>query len=178
MNRRCFLGLTGLFASTPYAIHSASVCQPQFACGENEIYIGHHADDVLAEQIGSEIVDLLNNELSSVSVRLATAETNNILANQLENNKVKTVLINPKSVQDMVRRKNGFDRFGTVDLYTVAMVGRCALVCRSNFPDRQAWQLANALKSVSEMMPKTISVALPPHPGSVSMLSGRPVPHV
>lgn len=175
MNRRCFLGLSGLLASAPHAARSESVFQQMFVRSSKTLSIGYCSDDSLAGQVGSEIVNVLNNELPVSHARLSKVNTGS-LASQLGQSNVQTALLNPNTVQDIAERKNGYEDLNAIDLYTLAMSGGCALVCRSNFPDRQAWQLANALKGISESMPKLISVAMPPHPGSVAMLSGRRIP--
>ena len=181
MKRRSFLrlgmalaALTLLSGHTPY--------RQWVVYRKKHLLVGCHRSDSVTYALAQSCVEVLATHLPEARARVARARDLRRLADLLNSDQLKTVILSPQAAQEMA---SGYpsDRIRTpvplTGLAPLALpeVGERFLFAHRDLPARHAWLISAALfeSSLTRSTPLT-GMPLDWHPGSQGYLGGDPLP--
>ena len=145
---------------------------------QRHLMIGASREDAASYPKAKEIQALLETYLPEASARVARARTRRRLADLLETDQIRIVLL---SVEDAVALGRGGPPFrAPVELRTLWRFGAHAMVVRPSFPPAHAWMLARAFAehglALAGSSPAPTHAEVPLHDGVRIARDGEPMP--
>ena len=140
--------------------------------------IGASREDAASYPKAKEIQAFLETHLPEASARVARARTRRRLADLLETDQIRIVLL---SIDDAVALARGGPPYrNPVEVRTLWRFGDHVMVARPSFPEAHAWILARTFEehgaALAESAPTPAHAELPLHEGVRVALHGKPMP--
>ena len=145
---------------------------------QRHLMIGASREDAATYPMAKEIQALLETHLPEASARVARARTRRRLADLLETNQIRIVLL---SIDDAVALGRGRSPFRSpVAVRTLWRFGEHVMVVRPSFPPAHAWILARTFEehgaTLAGSSPAPAHVEIPLHEGVRIARDGGPTP--
>ena len=145
---------------------------------QRHLMIGASREDAASYPMAKEIQAFLETHLPEASARVARARTRRRLADLLETDQIRIVLL---SIEDAVALGRGGPPFrNPVELRTLWRFGEHAMVVRPSFPSAHAWMLARAFaehgSALAGSSPAPAHAEVPLHEGVRIARDGGPMP--
>ena len=145
---------------------------------QRHLMIGASREDAASYPKAKEIQAFLETYLPEASARVARARTRRRLADLLETDQIRMVVL---SVEDAVALGRGEPPFrGPVEVRTLWRFGDHVMVVRPSFPSAHAWMLARAFAehgpALAESSPVPAHAEVPLHEGVRIARDGEPMP--
>ena len=145
---------------------------------QRHLMIGASREDAASYPKAKKIQAFLETHLPEASARVARARTRRRLADLLETDQIRIVLL---SIEDAVALGRGGPPFrAPVELRTLWRIGKHAMVVRPSFPSAHAWMLARAFAehgvALAGSSPAPAHAEVPLHEGVRIARDGGPMP--
>jgi hypothetical protein len=146
---------------------------------KKHLLIGCHKLDPETYDLAKRVVALLAEHLPAAKSRIARAPDAGRLASLLGTAQMAVAILNSVDAEAMLGGTGRFEAYGAVSLRLLLPIAGRLLIARTDFPARHAWLVTGALAG-TELAPAPQSgggdPGIPWHPGSLTLLEGRPEP--
>ena len=169
MDRRSALAALALLSLSPPL--SALNLKPLDDYRRHHLFILALAEDAAGQALAERIVAVLSQRLPDSRAETVPVTELTRLAAFLVSRQFDVAVMPTAAAEALSAGRPPFAAHGPVPLRALYAVGGHVLVCRSDFLDKDAWRIAQALRA-----PGTASTAIPFHPGVRSFAAGQPEP--
>lgn len=180
MQRRALLR-TALIATAWLATGGHTPYRQWQVYRQRHLLIGASKSDTPTYPLGQQIAAVLVMHLPESSARVTRGPDPWRLASLLTTGQIALVLLSTTDVLALSEGRDGFEAFGPTPLTALFGFGDYWLICRPDFPDRHAYQVAATLSEHASAIthatwPEASTSPVPLHPGMQAYARGAPLP--
>jgi len=161
-------GLTVLSGHSPY--------RQWIAYRQRHLLLFTTRDDDGSDQLGERLAARLREALPESRAQVARAPHTDRVASLLSSGQADTAVLSHSVALSLMHGHPPFGDYGPVPLRALGQTADYVLVCRTDFRERHAFLVAEALceGDAPLLTLPDASSTLPPHPGALAVASGNP----